>query len=186
MNVYADSWPLMEEVCPCDIHFNDWVETQKMTGKTIFHFGTGAHHIVGLRQAERGNAVFGITASVAEYEAYMKLASAQPRMARNYVATFGDIYLANPRLWPDFDIVTLFHLCEFFQPATVSAEYGGMSDRALLDLVTAKTRPGGFILFYARSMAFETARPIIADWEMERGMIRVGEHKTLVVYRTAG
>ena len=44
----------------CDIHFNQWVEANKITGKTIYHFGTGTHHIVGLTQAANGsdNTVF--------------------------------------------------------------------------------------------------------------------------------
>ena len=45
----------------------------KLTGKTIYHFGTGTHHIIGLRQAELGNAVFAITASKEEYDSYLAL-----------------------------------------------------------------------------------------------------------------
>ena len=46
----------------------------------------------------------------------------------------------------------MFHLCEFFFPNTASAEYGGLTDRQVLDLFTDKTRKGGHILFYMRSM----------------------------------
>ena len=34
-------------------------------------------------------------------------------MLRTYNAVFGDIYLLNAKLLPVFDVVTLFHLCEF-------------------------------------------------------------------------
>jgi hypothetical protein len=73
MNLWDAKWDLDEAQCPCDIHFNQWVEANKIAGKTIYHFGTGTHHIVGLTQAANGsdNVTFGITASIAEYEAYL-------------------------------------------------------------------------------------------------------------------
>ena len=55
----------------------------RLTGKTIYHFGTGTHHIVGLRQAELGNAVFAITASKEEYDAYVELVTENARVARS-------------------------------------------------------------------------------------------------------
>ena len=99
------------------------------------------------------------------------------------VDSFGDIYLTNPELLPDFDVVTMFHLCEFFFPNTASKAYGGLDDAKLLDLFTAKTKRGGYILFYTRSIAFNKAEPIIAKWEKKKLVKRVGEFKTLLVYR---
>src|SRR2546421_570700 len=71
MNFWDAKWDLDEAQCPCDIHFNDWIDAERLTGKTIYHFGTGKHHVVGLRQAGNGsnNAVFGITASFAHDKA---------------------------------------------------------------------------------------------------------------------
>ncbi len=185
MNYWTDKWDLMEDVCPCDVHFNDWAAHEKLTNKTIYHFGTGTHHVVGKTQAENGsgNTVFGITASVEEYDAYVKLVTGNPKVAKNYYAYFGDIYLTNPKLLPDFDVVTLFHLCEFFFPNTASPDYGGVTDLALTALLTDKTRPGGHILFYTRSIGFDKAKPVIAEWETQRSVTRVGEFKTLLVYR---
>ena len=77
----------------------------------------------------------------------------------------------------------MVHLCEFFFPNTASAEYGGLDDRGVLDLFTAKTKPGGHILFYTRSIGFEKAKPIVAAWEKEAPVEYVGEFKTLAVYR---
>src|ERR1700694_2794791 len=71
MNYWTDKWDLDETVCPCDVHFNDWVAEEKLKNKTIFHFGTGTHHVVGIKQAQRKNRVVGITASKEEYEAYV-------------------------------------------------------------------------------------------------------------------
>ena len=60
MNFWDAKWDLDEAQCPCDIHFNHWVDANAITGKTIYHFGTGTHHIVGLTQAANGsnNVVF--------------------------------------------------------------------------------------------------------------------------------
>ena len=125
--------------------------TKKLKNKLIYHFGTGTHHVIGIKQAtnKSGNAVFAITASKEEYDAYIELVDRpRRRSSKNYLAYFGDIYLTNPKLLPDFDVVTMFHLCEFFFPNTASKAYGGMDDAKLLDLFTAKTKQGGHILFY--------------------------------------
>jgi hypothetical protein len=188
MNYWTDKWDLHEDICPCDVHFNDWVEDRKLRGNSIYHFGTGTHHVIGVRQAENGsgNAVFAITASIEEYEAYLRLVTDKSAVSKNYLAYFGDIYLTNPKLLPEFDVVTMFHLCEFFFPNTASKEYGGMTDRAVLDLLTDKTRRSGHILFYTRSIAFEKAKAVIAEWEKARPVERVGEFKTLLIYRKTG
>ncbi len=75
LNYWTDKWDLHVDICPCDVHVNDWLADQKMKNKLIYHFGTGTHHVVGKEQAENGsgNMVFGITASIEEYEAYVKL-----------------------------------------------------------------------------------------------------------------
>ena len=189
MNYWTDKWDLHEDVCPCDVHFNEWVAEQKLTGKAIYHFGTGTHHVIGREQAENGtgNTVLAITASIEEYESYIKLVSENSRVGRNYLAYFGDIYLTNPKLLPEqFDVVTMFHICEFFFPNTASAEYGGMTDLKVANLFTDKTRPGGHILFYTRSMAFDKTSELLPQWEKARPVERVGEFKTLLVYRKKG
>jgi hypothetical protein len=86
-----DAWPLRIEVCPCDLHF---VEEQGLAQATIFHLGTGAHHLVGRRLAHDGrdNVVIGITIAPREHEAYAKLAMADPILARSYQVLLGDIY----------------------------------------------------------------------------------------------
>lgn len=185
MNLYEDNWDLHVDVCPCDVQFNEWVESQRLTGKVIYHFGTGTHHVVGIGQAESGagNKVFAITASRGEYDSYIDLVTEKAPVAKSYLAYFGDIYLSDPALLPDFDIVTMFHLCEFTKYNTSSDEYGGLSDRALLDAMTAKLRPGGHILFYLKSFAFDEAEAIVAGWAKAAAVEHVGEYKTLLVYR---
>ena len=183
MNYWDEKWNLQASVCPCDVHFNEWVVSRKLTAKNIYHFGTGTHHIVGLRQAELGNRVFAITASKEEYESYIALVTENPRVAKSYLAYFGDIYLTNAKLIPDLDVVTLFHLCEFFHENTASAAYGGITDGALLDLMTDKTRVGGHILFYRGSIAYGETKPIIAAWEKKRRVEPLAAFKTLQIYR---
>ena len=86
MNYWGQKWDLHVDICPCDVHFNEWVEAQKLTGKTIYHFGTGTHHVVGLRQAELGNAVFAITASKEEYDAYVALVTENSRRGEDHIS----------------------------------------------------------------------------------------------------
>ena len=182
MNYWTDKWDLDENVCPCDVHFNDWVAKQKLKNKTIYHFGTGTHHVVGIKQA-RKNRVFAVTASKEEYATYIDLVTTNSGVAKNYLAYFGDIYLTNPELLPNFDIVTMFHICEFFFPNTASKEYGGMTDAKMLDIFTAKTNKGGYILFYKHSMGAEKTKPILAKWEKKAPVKRMADFKTLIVYK---
>ena len=183
MNFWAGQWNLEVDICPCDVHFNDWVAKEKLRNSTIYHFGTGTHHVVGIEQAKRKNRVFAITASKEEYDSYIRLVTENAAVAKTYLAYFGDIYLSDPMLLPEFDAVTLFHLCEFSQPNTVSKEYGGLTDQKVLDLLTDKTRKGGHVLFYKGSDGFKKSEPIIAKWEKAKPVKRVGEFKTLLVYR---
>jgi hypothetical protein len=185
MNTWDAKWDLDETQCPCDIHFNDWIAAERLSGKTIYHFGTGTHHVVGRTQATNGsdNVVFAITASVEEYGTYIKLVTEDAPVARRYLAYFGDIYLTNARALPDLDVVTLFHLCEFPAPNTSTNEYGGLNDLALTTLLTDRLRPGGHVLFFTGSFAFLDACKVIAQWENERTVERVGEFKSLLVYR---
>jgi len=183
MNYWTDKWPLIVDVCPCDVHFNDWIAKQKLKNKTIYHFGSGTHHIVGIKQAQQKNRTLCITASKEEYEAYVDLVTGNSAVARHYVCYFGDIYLTNPALLPELDVVTMFHLCEFFFPNTASKEYGGLTDAKLLDLFTAKTTKGGYIVFYKGSIGFDKAKPIIAKWEKKGVVKKAVEFKTLLVYK---
>jgi hypothetical protein len=187
MNFWDAKWDLDEAQCPCDIHFNDWLEAENLTGKTIYHFGTGKHHIVGLRQAANGsgNLVFGITASPEEYNAYIQLVTERPQIAKSYLCYFSDIYLTNPALLPDLDIVALFHLGEFIWETTTSAEYGGVDDLALTRLLLERTRHGGHLLIFTGSFAHVKAEEVAAELERAGEVTFVGAFKTLKVYRKA-
>jgi len=188
MNLWNAKWDLDEGRCPCDIHFNDWIDDQKLTGKTIYHFGTGKHHVIGIRQATNGsnNVVFGITASPEEYDAYIKLVTEQPQISKSYLCYFADIYLTNPKLLPELDIVALFHLGEFIDATTTSPAYGGLSDLALTRALLKKTRPDGRILIFTGSFAHDKAEAVAAELERGGEIAFVSAFKTLLVYRKVG
>ena len=176
-------WDLRIAECPCDVQFLDWLDHEQIRDSSIFHFGTGSHHIIGIQTAENGsgNCVLGITAAPKEYDAFVELAIERPQVEKTYKVFFGDIYQLEGRLLPDFDVVTLFHLCEF--RTEQSDQYGAMTDRQLLDLLTAKTRPGGYLLFYTKSFAFDAAEKILQGWEQEGAVEKVGLYELLLVYR---
>jgi hypothetical protein len=185
MHYWEATWGLDVKQCPCDVHFLEFLQARDIKGASIFHFGTGSHHIVGLKTAEdgSGNAVLGITASTGEYDAYVKLAIDKPAVTHSYKAFFGDIYLLEPRLLPEFDVVTLFHLCEF--RTEKNDAYGALTDLELAEMLVDKMRPGGWMLFYKGSMSFDKARPVIDKLVTRRPLKRVEDFETLEIYRKA-
>jgi len=185
MNSWDAKWDLDEAQCPCDIHFNQWIEANNISGTTIYHFGTGTHHIVGLTQAANGsgNVVLGITASTVEYEAYMKLALERPQFSKSYLAYFGDVYLTNARLLPELDVATMFHAGEFIGDNTTSSEYGGADDLGVARILHGRMRPGGYFLFYTGSFAFDKADALAKALERENKLARAGTFKSLSVWR---
>jgi hypothetical protein len=185
LNIYKDNWGLDEAVCPCDVHFMRWVRSTGLKGGSIFHFGTGGHHLVGLECAapDLDNAVYGITASPEEYDDYVRLLIDNPRIGRQYKAFFGDIYQLDARMLPRFDAVTLFHLCEFRNEQ--NDLYGGLTDLEVAQLLVDQLKPGGHVLFYTGSFAFDKARADIVALEKSRPLTRLADHETLQVYRKA-
>lgn len=155
------SYSFDSDQCPCDLHFVQYLEMKKIAGKVIFHFGTGAHHLVGKNNFIRGNPneIIGITASYqpstarsGEHESYIEFVVNNPVAANYYKVIFGDIYTLSPRMLPTFDIVTLFHLCEFYDEA--KSAYARLNDRKLLELFLSKLSPQGLIIFYTKSAGY--------------------------------
>src|SRR2546423_7478650 len=174
-----------EAHCSCDVHFNQWIEANKIANKAIYHFGTGMHHIVGLTQAANGanNVVFGITASIVEYEAYIKLVNERPQILKNYLAYFGDIYLTNARLLPPLDIATMFHAGEYIGDNTTTPAYGGVDDLGVARILLDRMPPGGHLLFFTGSFPFDKAEALAKVLEGENKLARAGAFKSLLVCR---
>ena len=185
-------WDLREKECPCDVHFIEWLDQNRITDATIYHFGTGGHHHVGIECArperpQRGARHHGRAAGIREIRrarhraARMCCATTTPSSATSISST-----RASCRV---FDVVTLFHLCEF--RGDKNDAYNALTDLEVANLLTDKTRPGGHILFFTTSFAFDwdgpmSAKRVIAQWEKERDVERVGAFKSLLVYRKRG
>jgi len=183
LNYWNETWSLDEAQCPCDVHFVQYLQEKQARNATIFHFGTGNHHIVGLKAAENGanNAVLGITASPQEYDDYVELLIKNPRLGHTYKAYFGDIYQLDARLLPEFDYVTLFHVGEFRTPENDS--YGALTDLEMTLLLADKVKLGGEILFYTGSFAYDKAEAVAGELAKARPFGPAGDYKTLKVYR---
>lgn len=183
LNYWKATWGLDEKQCPCDIHFCDYLAEKGVKGKTIFHFGTGSHHIVGLRNANSGanNAVLGITASIEEYQAYIQLLIDNPTLGATYKAYFGDIYQLDGRLLPELDFASLFHVGEY--RTEHNDKYGALTDTEMVLVCADRLRKGGEIHFYTGSFAYDKAEIAGAELVKSRGMHRVGTYKSLMIYR---
>jgi hypothetical protein len=162
MRVIPYAWPLRPEVCPCDVHFCQYLKERGIREKSIFHFGTGGHHLVGIRNETDGlgNQVMGITASPLEHRAYVKLVVGSPELGGHYRVLFGDIYNLVASALPLFDVVTLFHLFEFAEPPSSRRL---LDDPGLLRLFLSRMAPGGRILFYRQSFARTPTARLLAE-----------------------
>ncbi|HRK25469.1 MAG TPA: hypothetical protein PLQ11_11000 [Beijerinckiaceae bacterium] len=185
LDLWKDPWPLDVKQCPCDVHFTDWMKREGRSDATVFHFGTGDHHHVGKTLAMAGQAasVLGITATKPEYVSYMDLVIAHPQIGKRYKVLFTDIYQLAPELLPKFDVVTLFHLCEFWSQA--NAPYARLDDAGVLQAMAGKVRAGGALLFYTGSFAFETARKLVEAEIGRLGFDGPERFESLLVYRKA-
>lgn len=182
LQIWDVNWYLDVDQCPCDVHFVEWLEAEAVRGKTIYHFGTGGHHHVGLANLAKGapNHIIAITASPKEYDDFVKLAVEHAELSRHYLAFFGDIYLTNPRLLPALDIVTLFHLCEFRSESQDA--YGGLTDRQVADSFLDVLPAGGKVLLYSGSFAYQGAKPVAEALVAAGRMKHTGTYKTLEIY----
>lgn len=186
LNYWKASWPLMVDMCPCDVQFAEYLRANGVRDKVIFHFGTGEHHVLGRMnfEADGPNEILGITASREEYDKYIEFIINNPVAAKTYKVIFGDIYTLTPRIIPDFDLVTLFHLCEFYDEE--ESAYTDLNDYSLLELFLTKLNPGGRIFFYKGSSHFARCRDIVESFVGQGKMAQVEEYKTLLVYSRRG
>lgn len=182
LDLWKDPWPLDVKQCPCDVHLTEWLAQENVRQSRLFHFGTGDHHHVGktLAMNGSGNAVLGVTATKPEYLSYIDLVIANPEIGKRYKVLFTDIYQLEPRLLPEFDIVTLFHLCEFW--SETNAPFATFDDEAVLKAMVEKTRAGGKVMFYTGSFAFAAARRLIDKHAAGLGLVDPLHHETLLIF----
>lgn len=182
LQIWDVNWTLDEHQCPCDIHFTEWLEREHITGNRIFHFGTGVHHHVGLRNLANGspNTILAITASPGEHVEFVRLATEHATLSRHYMAYFGDIYLLNPALLPTFDIVTLFHLGEYRGDSQDA--YGGLTDREVADLLLGPMPSGGRLFLFNGSFAYDIAERIAGELVAAGRLVHRERYKSIEVY----
>jgi hypothetical protein len=183
MHFWDAYWGLRLAECPCDVHFLEWLAETGVEDSAIYHFGSGGHHVVGVEcaKAAKGNVVMSVTAAPQEYDDYVKLLIENPEVSKSYICYFGDIYTVNSRLLPPLDIVTLFHMREFRSEKNDS--YGARTDVGVALELAKVTRPGGYVLFYTGSFAWDAAKPDVAELERLGVIEPAGAYKTLLVYK---
>ena len=179
---YDHAWPLTPETCPPDLDFIEWMCARPIRNASIFHFGTGAHHIVG-RALWEHHFVTGMTASPSEFEKYVDLAIMAPAIGARYKVWFGDIYSLNARQMPEFDVVTLFHLGEFVDMPRSYPH--AQSDLELLFLFIQRLKPAGELVLYPDSMGWHLAAPAVKSL-VDLGLLcPVERFRSLEIYRRA-
>jgi hypothetical protein len=184
MNIVPYSFPLMPDSCPCDIHFCNYLDERKVRGRSIFHFGTGGHHVVGLHNwaGAMGNEILAITASPSECARYVNRVVDTSSLGRHYKVLFADIYDLSATSLPEFDLVTLFHLCEFAPRGETDRETR-MDDAGLLELFGSKLTPQGKLMFYEGSFGHRETQ-LLVEQAVAAGKISFEErYKSLLVFR---
>jgi hypothetical protein len=177
------AWKLDRKSCPCDCQLVEYLQQANIHDQHVFHFGTGSHHIVGCEnhQLAQPNQIMAITASHPEHTAYVKLVLQERGIDKHYKVLFGDIYTLDTRNLPMFDVISLFHLCEFHLPD--QAAFVHHDDRSLLDLFLEKLNPNGKVIFYDRSNNWPEAKLLIEALEARHEIVPVETYKNLRIYR---
>ncbi len=176
------SWPLLPETCPCDVDFCGYLKEHRVSRKSVFHFGSGGHHLVGLRNREDAleNEILAITASPVEHLRYVKLVTQNPTMGAHYKVLFANIYDLGALSLPPFDVITLFHLCEYTR-ATDRRQR--MDDAGVLDLFRLKLTAGGRLLFYDGSIGRAATRRIVQRAVDDGKLCFDEQYRSLLIFK---
>jgi hypothetical protein len=105
-----------------------------------------------------------------------------PALGKHYKVLFADLYGLSAQVLPTFDIVSLFHLCEF---SDASRSGQRMNDAQVLSLFRSRLAPGGLMLFYPGSYGYPRLQPLLADEVAARRLSLVENYRSLAVYRRA-
>ena len=175
-------WPMRYEMCPCDCHFIDYLKKEQAEEKVIFHFGTGAHHWVGLENSKlpKPNHVTGITASAPEHATYVNRVIKDKNLAKYYTVLFKDIYTLVPEELPYFDYISLFHLCEFYLEGETAFVHH--DDKSLLKMFISRLNPGGRLLFYIGSFEWARAEKFVREGVDSNSIRLVENFESLLIY----
>ena len=125
-----------------------------------------------------------ITASPDEYQAYIKLLIENPTLGATYKAYFGDIYQLDGRLLPDLDFASLFHVGEY--RTEHNDQYGALTDTQMILLCANRLKPGGEILFYTGSFAYDKSFEAGAEMLHSGAFVDAGQYNSLKIFRKKG
>jgi hypothetical protein len=165
-----------EDDCPADRDIANYLDLHEPfdVGLTVFHFGTGAHHHIGLsnRRRQHPNHVIGVTASPGEYQRYMQLCLQDGSLGGSYLVYFGDIYNLRPEFLPALDVASMPHIGEYYEASQVKEpgvhaagstdrSYAPLNDSSLVELIVDKLVVGGRLLIYNRSHGVDVTRAIL-------------------------
>lgn len=172
--------------CSCDEEFIEYLKTQpldRMNATTIFHLGPGMHHKVGLWAATNPRVfVRALTITPEEVQEYVWLATKNPYLNSRYLVDFGDIHLVSHLLLPRFDFIALFHLGEI-STQVYDPEYPGVGIEDVLKNLSQRLSMGGEMLFFERSVAWESIHSIVKLSLYNRYSYKMSNFKNLAIYR---
>jgi hypothetical protein len=182
MRIEPYSWGLNTSVCPCDVDFCSFLLDQSIRGKSIFHMGSGGHHLVGWKNLEENlsNTILAVTVSPQEVKRYLKMAVHQPAFAQDYRVLFADVHSLQAMGLPEFDVVSLFHLAAF-KPTSEAACRQSISD--VLNLFIRKISIGGLLLLYRGDHGYSEVAPLADAAVADGRLARVEPYRSLEVFR---
>jgi tetratricopeptide (TPR) repeat protein len=183
--------------CPADREVATYLDLYEPRngGLTVFHFGTGAHHHIGLanHQREHPNRVIGVTASPGEYERYMQLCIQDGSLGSDYLVYFGDIYNLRPEFLSTLDVASMPHIGEYYDASKVKEpgvhvvgstdrSYAPLNDRSLVEMIVDKLVVGGRLLIYVRSHGAEATRVILDELVSGQRLSHRMTHESIEVF----
>jgi len=167
-----------ESYFPSDFHLVQLFEKKRWKNKNVFHFGSGLQHIVS-KVCENKNHVLAVTASAVEHNTYIQMLTENSKLSEYYKVLFTNIYTLSKNNLPMYDIVTLFHLGEFYNP-----QHSLITDSKLLSLFIKHVKIGGFLIFSNESCSYKRiTHPLI---KKKRSIEYVATFNTLEIYRKKG
>jgi len=106
----------------------------------------------------------------------------KPPKSQNYKVLLTDLYCLNDACLPMFDVVTLFHLCEFPPENYGRRPLVWHDDASILTLLIQHLNVAGTVLFYAGSRAWREARMIVEDVVQRGDLAMQDQYEGLLVY----
>ena len=105
----------------------------------------------------------------------------QAAVDRHRLPGVGQEHQLDARLLPQFDYVSLFHVGEFRTPDNDS--YGALTDLEMTLIMADKLNPGGEVLFYTGSFAFDKAQGVAQELVKLRAFTPAPDYKTLKIFK---